>query len=348
MIQQSELELIRPKSLAVDHETLTQTYGRFTVEPLEKGYGVTLGNSLRRILLSSLPGAAIITARIEGMQHEFSSLSHVREDGSDIVLNLKQVKLKLQEGSRRTVSVQKKGPCQILARDIQAQGVLVLNPDHPICTVADGGTFRAELTIATGRGYMPSKEFGDDDDKPVGTLALDALFSPIQRVNYNVTNARVGRRTDYDKLLLEIWTDGSLSPQTALESAARIHRDYLSVFATADTKEEIYLPELQDKQALTGKHLLRPVEELDLSVRSAHCLANAGVRLVGDLVQRTENEMMKTKNFGRKSLKEIKEALSQMGLSLGLQLPPSAWPPKEEDLEQINRKTENGAPAKKA
>lgn len=348
MTQQSELEFVRPKSLAVDHETLTQTYGRFTVEPLEKGYGVTLGNSLRRILLSSLPGSAVIAARIEGMQHEFSSLSHVREDGSDIVLNLKQVRLRLQEGSRRTVSMQKKGPCRVLAQDIQAQGILVLNPDHPICTVADGGTFRAELTIATGRGYMPAREFGDDDDKPVGTLALDALFSPIQRVNYNVTHARVGQRTDYDKLLLEIWTDGSISPQAALETAARIHRDYLSVFAAADTKEEIYLPGLEDKQALTGKQLLRPVAELGLSVRSAHCLANAGVRLVGDLVQRTENEMMKTKNFGRKSLKEIKEALSQMGLSLGLQLPPSVWPPKEGELAEANWKTENGTEAKKA
>ncbi len=348
MIQQSELELIRPKSLAVDRETLTKTYGRFTVEPLEKGYGVTLGNSLRRILLSSLPGSAVIAAHIEGMQHEFSSVSHVREDGSDIVLNLKQVALKLQEGSRRTVSVQKKGPCQVVARDIQTQGVEVLNPDHVICTVADGGTFSAELTIATGRGYKPSQEFDDTEDRPVGTLALDALFSPIKRVNYNVTNARVGQRTDYDKLLLEIWTDGSISPQAALESAARIHRDYLLVFSSTETEEEMYLPNLENNQAKLGENLPRPIEELGLSLRTTHCLANAGIHFVGDLVKYNEGEMLKAKNFGRKSLKEIGEALTPIGLSLGMHLPSSVWPPKGEEPTQTNKKAQTEVKSKKA
>lgn len=317
--QQDVSELVRPKGLEIDRESLTDSYGCFSAEPLEKGYGVTLGNSLRRILLSSLPGAAVTAVHIEGMKHEYTSLPYAREDGTEIVLNLKQVVVKLQEGLRRVVTIHKTGPCQVLASDIKSPGVAVLNPNQYICTIAEGGEFRADITIAVGRGYVPSTEF-EEDDAPLGTIFVDASFSPVRRVNYNVTNARVGQKTDYDKLSLEIWTDGSIAPQAALEKAARIHADQLSVFVNAAAQDTINLLQGESRQADLNEHLMRPVSELKLSVRSAHCLANAGVNRVGDLVQRTEGEMMKTKNFGRKSLKEIKETLEQMGLSLGMHL----------------------------
>ncbi|MEM7589473.1 MAG: DNA-directed RNA polymerase subunit alpha, partial [Myxococcota bacterium] len=248
------------------------------------------------------------------------------EDGTGIVLNLKQVVVKLQEGLRRVVTVHKKGPCKVLAGDIKSPGVVVLNPDHCICTVAEDGEFRAEITITAGRGYVPSTEF-EDEEAPLGTIFIDASFSPIHRVNYSVTHARVGQKTDYDKLRMDIWTDGSIAPQAALETAAQIHREQLSVFVNVEAEEAINLSQVEGEQSQLNEHLLRPVSELKLSVRSSHCLANAGVHQVGDLVQRTESEMLKTKNFGRKSLKEIKETLEQMGLSLGMHL--SNWPPED-------------------
>lgn len=318
--------LIRPKGLVVDRDTATERYGKFVVEPLERGYGVTLGNSLRRILLSSLQGASITAVKVEGALHEFVSLPDVKEDGTDIVLNLKEVGVKLHEGQQKTAFIQKQGPCEIRAKDIQGDASIeILDPEHYICTVAEGGVFRAELTIRKGRGYVAATQFREEG-QPVGTIPIDALFSPVRKVNYQVSNARVGQQTDYDKLTMEVWTDGSVSPEDALGISAKILKEQCSIFINFSEDIEPELPEFETKIDKLNENLLRTVEELELSVRSANCLANANIRLIGDLVQRTESEMLKTKNFGRKSLKEIKEILGEMGLSLGMKL--ENWPPK--------------------
>lgn len=318
--------LIKPKGLVVDKESATDRFGKFTLEPLERGYGVTLGNSLRRILLSSLQGAAITAVKLEGAQHEFMSLPDVKEDGTDIVLNLKEVGIRLHEGQQKTAYINKQGPCEVLARDIQGDSSIeILDPEHHICTVAEGGVFRAELTIRRGRGYVPASQFREEG-QPVGTIPIDAMFSPIRKVNYNVTNARVGQQTDYDKLVMEVTTNGAVSPEDALGIAAKILKEQFSIFINFPEDVEPEIPEMEEKSDRLNENLLRSVEELELSVRSANCLANANIRLIGDLVQRTESEMLKTKNFGRKSLKEIKEILGEMGLSLGMKL--ENWPPK--------------------
>ncbi len=318
--------LIRPKGLVVDRESVTERYGKFVVEPLERGYGVTLGNSLRRILLSSLQGSSITAVKVEGALHEFVSLPDVKEDGTDIVLNLKEVGVKLHEGQQKTAFIQKQGPCEVRAKDIQGDASIeILDPEHYICTVSDGGVFRAELTIRKGRGYVAATQFREEG-QPVGTIPIDALFSPVRKVNYQVSNARVGQQTDYDKLTMEIWTDGSVSPEDALGISAKILKEQCAIFINFSEDIEPELPEFETKSDRLNENLLRTVEELELSVRSANCLANANIRLIGDLVQRTESEMLKTKNFGRKSLKEIKEILGEMGLSLGMKL--ENWPPK--------------------
>lgn len=318
--------LIRPKGLVIDRDTLTDRYGKFVLEPLERGYGVTLGNSLRRILLSSLQGAAIVSAKIEGAQHEFVSLPDVKEDGTDIILNLKEVAVKLHEGQQKTAHISKQGPCEVKAKDIMGDASIeILDPEHHICTLAEGGVFKAELTIRRGRGYVPALQFREEG-QAVGTIPMDALFSPVRKVNYHVTNARVGQQTDYDKLVMEVWTDGSISSEDALGVSAKILKEQLTVFINFPEDFEPEIAETEEKSERFNDNLMRSVEELELSVRSANCLANANIRLIGDLVQRTESEMLKTKNFGRKSLKEIKEILAEMGLSLGLKL--ENWPPK--------------------
>jgi DNA-directed RNA polymerase subunit alpha len=293
---------------------------------LERGYGVTLGNSLRRILLSSLQGAAITAVKIEGAQHEFVSLPDVKEDGTDIVLNLKEVAIRLHEGQQKIGHISKQGPCEVKAKDIEGDpSIEILDPEHHICTVAEGGVFKAELTIRRGRGYVPASQFREED-QPVGTIPIDALFSPIKKVNYHVTNARVGQQTDYDKLVMEVWTNGAVTAEDALGISAKIMKEQLSIFINFSEDVEPEIPEAEEKSEKFNDNLLRSVEELELSVRSANCLANANIRFIGDLVQRTESEMLKTKNFGRKSLKEIKEILTEMGLSLGMKL--DNWPPK--------------------
>ncbi|MES2504273.1 MAG: DNA-directed RNA polymerase subunit alpha [Myxococcota bacterium] len=318
--------LIRPKGLVVDRDVSTERYGKFVLEPLERGYGVTLGNSLRRILLSSLQGAAITEFKLEGAQHEFMSLPDVKEDGTEIILNLKEINLKLHEGTSKSARISKKGPCEIRAKDIEADASLeILDPEQYICTVAEGGVFKADLTIKSGRGYVPASQMRDEE-QPVGTIPIDALFSPIRKCNYHVTNARVGQQTDYDKLVMEITTNGSVSPEDALGVAAKILKEQLTVFISFSEDEEPVLPEATQRVDRLNDHLNRTVDELELSVRSANCLANANIRLIGDLVQRTESEMLKTKNFGRKSLKEIKEILGEMGLSLGMKI--TNWPAK--------------------
>ncbi|OJT21471.1 MULTISPECIES: DNA-directed RNA polymerase subunit alpha [Archangium] len=319
-------DLIKPRRLEVDQDSLTPTYGKFVAEPLERGFGTTLGNSLRRVLLSSLQGAAITTVKIEGVDHEFTTIPEVAEDVTDIVLNLKEVLLRMHTNEPKTIRIEAEGPKEIKAGDIIAdQDVEILNPGHHICTVSEGGKVRMELTCRRGRGYVPASA-NKVAGSPIGTIPIDSLFSPTRKVNYQVTNARVGQVTDYDKLSLEVWTDGSVTPQDAVAYAAKIIKEQLTVFVNFDETEEPVAVEAPKEEAKLNENLFRSVDELELSVRSANCLQQANIKTIGDLVQRTEAEMLKTKNFGRKSLKEIKEILAEMGLSLGMKL--ENWPPK--------------------
>ena len=317
-------DLIRPKAIAVDEGSARQTYAKFTCEPLERGFGLTLGNALRRVLLSSLQGSAISALRIDGALHEFTSVPDVTEDVTDIILNLKGGVVRSNGPSTGTVlRLEKDGPAEITAGDIQeANNVEILNKDHFICSVAKGGRFSAELTIGSGHGYVPADR-NKEGSMTIGTIPIDALYSPIGKVNYTVTNARVGQQTDYDKLTLEVWTNGSVTPADAVAYAAKILKEQLSIFINFEEEAETAHAD-EDEEEPLNENLFRTVEELELSVRSANCLQNANIHLIGELVQRTEAEMLKTKNFGRKSLKEIKEILAEMGLSLGMRI--DNWP----------------------
>ena len=319
-------DLIKPRKLEVDPDSLRPTYGKFVAEPLERGFGTTLGNSLRRVLLSSLQGAAITALKIDGVDHEFSTVPEVVEDVTDIVLNLKEVLLRMHTNDQKTLRIEVEGPKEVKAGDIIADDqVEILNPGHHLCTVSEGGKLRMEMTCRRGRGYVPAAA-NKVAGAPLGTIPVDSLFSPVRKVNYQVTNARVGQVTDYDRLSLEVWTDGSVSPQDAVAYAAKIIKEQLTVFINFDETEEPAPVETPKEEAKLNENLFRSVDELELSVRSANCLQQANIRTIGDLVQRTEAEMLKTKNFGRKSLKEIKEILAEMGLSLGMKL--ENWPPK--------------------
>jgi DNA-directed RNA polymerase subunit alpha len=319
-------DLIKPRGLVVDQESLTNTYGKFVAEPLERGFGITLGNSLRRVLLSSLQGAAITSVKIEGVEHEFMAIPEVAEDVTDIILNLKEVLLQIHSNEPKTIRIDAEGPREIKAGDIVADGqVEVLNPGHHVLTLSEGGRVRMEMTARRGRGYVPA-ERNKVPGQPIGTIPIDALFSPIRKVNYQVTNARVGQQTDFDKLTLEVWTDGSVAPADAVAFAAKIMKEQLSIFINFDETEEPVTEIAVVPEQVLNENLFRSVDELELSVRSANCLQNANIKSIGDLVQKTEAEMLKTKNFGRKSLKEIKEILAEMGLSLGMKL--ENWPPK--------------------
>ncbi|MGB8296960.1 MAG: DNA-directed RNA polymerase subunit alpha [Polyangia bacterium] len=325
-------DLIRPRNLEVDTESLTATYGKFTCEPLERGFGTTIGNGLRRVLLSSLQGAAITAIKIEGAVHEFTSLPEVAEDVTDIVLNLKEVIIRSLDGKARTLRLEKDGAGKVTAGDIQCpDGVEILNPDHVIMTCSKGAKVRMDIEVATGRGYVPA-ERNKTPAMGVGTVPIDSLFAPIRKVNFAVTNARVGQQTDYDRLTLEVWTNGTVKPEDAVAFAAKIFKDQLTIFINfqegAEPAPEATVSEEQQK---LNENLWKSVDDLELSVRSANCLQNANIRCIGELVQRTESEMLKTKNFGRKSLKEIKEILASMGLSLGMKLEgwPGDGPPKK-------------------
>jgi DNA-directed RNA polymerase subunit alpha len=319
-------DLIKPRGLQVDQESLTNTYGKFVAEPLERGFGITLGNSLRRVLLSSLQGAAITAIKVEGVEHEFMTIPEVAEDVTDIILNLKEVLLQIHTNEVKTLRIEAEGPREIKAGDVLADGqVEILNPGHHLFTVSEGGRVRMEMSARRGRGYVPA-ERNKVAGQPLGTIPIDALFSPIRKVNYQVTNARVGQQTDYDKLTLEVWTDGSVQPADAVAYAAKIVKEQLSIFINFDETEEPAAEVAPIEEQKLNENLFRSVDELELSVRSANCLQNANIKTIGDLVQKTEAEMLKTKNFGRKSLKEIKEILAEMGLSLGMKL--ENWPPK--------------------
>jgi DNA-directed RNA polymerase subunit alpha len=311
-------DLIRPK---LEVRELSSNYGRIELEPFERGFGTVIGNSLRRVLLSSLKGAAITSVRIDGVLHEFSTIDGVTEDVTDIVLNLKEVRLHIHEGQRHTGVVEIKGPCELKAGDLEfGAHVTVLNPDLHIATLGPNGVVRMELTARRGSGYVTADR-NKEEDAPVGTIHIDAVFSPVRKVNFIVSSARVGQRTDYDKLTLEVFTDGSVSPDDAVAVAARILQDQLAVFVNFDVEAvESEEAAIEAEGEAINDGLYRCVDELDLSVRSANCLQNADIKYVGELVQRSEQEMLKTKNFGRKSLLEIKEILSGMGLGLGMRV----------------------------
>lgn len=315
--------MIRPVALEIDNDVLTRAYGKFVAKPLERGYGQTLGNSLRRVLLSSLQGAGIVAVRMEGVAHEFGTIDNVKEEVSEIILNLKEVRFKLTGKEEISLVLEKTGEGPVTAKDIQeSQNVRVLNPDLVICNISSGGSIKMELKIARGKGYVTAVDNQEEFDLPVGWIYVDTLFSPVNRVNYTVANSRVGKRTDFDKLTLEVWTNAGIEPQEAVAFSAKILRDQLAVFLNFEDEEEIAKLESKPQQVTTPQNnaLLKPVSELELSVRSANCLQNANIKYIYELVSKTEGEMLRTKNFGRKSLNEIKEILTNMGLGLGMKV----------------------------
>jgi len=313
-------DLIKPKRLQVETDSLSDTYGKFHAEPFERGFGTTLGNSLRRVLLSSLQGAAITSVRIKGVLHEFSTIPGVTEDVTDIILNLKGVLLNLHGQESRNIRIVKKGSGVITAGDIITDShVEILNRDHHIATCSKEADVEMDMVVAMGKGYVPADR-NRDERAPVGTIPIDSIFSPIKKVNYTVTNARVGQITDYDRLNLEISTDGSVKPDDAVAYAAKILKDQLQIFINFDEEAEPTEAMVGEEARKINENLYRSVEELELSVRSANCLKNANIRLIGELVQRSEAEMLKTQNFGRKSLNEIKDILADMGLTLGMKV----------------------------
>lgn len=334
-MQRNWRELIKPKRLEIETDEHPNTYAKFVCEPLERGFGITLGNSLRRILLSSLQGTAITSVKIDRVLHEFSSVPGILEDVTDIILNLKEVRFKMLNDGIRQIVIEKDGEGELKAGDIQSNGQLqVLNPNQHICTLAKDAKLRMELTIKQGKGYVPADR-NAEENQPIGTIPIDAIFSPVRKVNYGVTQARVGQITDYDKLTMEIWTDGSLKPEDALAYAAKILKDQLTIFINFEEDVETTVEEVQE-EAPFNENLFRSVDDLELSVRSANCLKNADIRFIGELVQKTEAEMLKTKNFGRKSLNEIKEILAEMGLSLGMKV--ENFPSREEIEERRKEK----------
>ncbi len=340
-------ELKKPNKLDVRSGTDAKRKATFVAEPLERGFGLTLGNSLRRVLLSSLQGAAVTAIRIDGVLHEFSSLTGVREDVTDIVLNVKQVALRYQGEGAKRLQLTATGPGEVTAGQIQTTGdIEVLNPDLVICTLDQGATFNMELTVDTGKGYVPASA-NRPVDAPIGLIPVDALYSPVRQVAYKVENTRVGQELDYDKLNMTIETDGTVTPEDALAYAARILQDQLQLFINFEEPQvQAAAPVMAGVPAggvvedaaghQINRYLLKKVDELELSVRSANCLKNDNIIYIGDLVQKTEAEMLRTPNFGRKSLNEIKEVLSSMGLRLGMEIP--GWPP--ENIEDLAKKLE--------
>jgi DNA-directed RNA polymerase subunit alpha len=329
-------ELIKPEKLQVATGTDAKRSATMVAEPLERGFGITLGNALRRILLSSLQGAAVKSVHIDGVLHEFSSIPGVREDVTDLVLNIKDIALKMQgEGPKRMV-VKKSGPGQVTAGDIATVGdIQILNPDLVLCTLDEGAEIRMEFTVDTGKGYVPADR-NRAEDSPIGLIPIDSLYSPVRKVSYRVENTREGQILDYDKLTLSIETNGAVSPDDALAFAARILQDQLDIFVNfEEPRREVEAPMIQELPF--NPALLKKVDELELSVRSANCLKNDNIVYIGDLIQKSEAEMLRTPNFGRKSLNEIKEVLATMGLHLGMEV--TGWPP--ENIEELAKRFED-------
>jgi len=308
-----------PKSVELDSASATDTYGKFIVEPLERGFGTTLGNSLRRVLLSSIQGAAITNVKIEGALHEFSTLPNVQEDVAEIIINLKKLRFSFIADEPRTLTLEADGPGEATADIFKGEpGVSILNPDTLVATLDKGGRLEIEIEVDTGRGFVLS-EMQANTERPIGVIPLDSNFSPVKRVNFRVENTRVGQRTDYDKLILEIWTDGSLTPQDSLSYAASMIKNHLQFFITKEEEPaEERVEEIDDDWLRIHELLQRSVEELELSVRSSNCLRNADIKTIGDLVRKSESDMLKFRNFGRKSLKEISDILNSMGLHFGM------------------------------
>ncbi len=335
MIERNWRSLIRPEKLEVEVGADPNRTATIVAEPLERGFGMTLGNALRRVLLSSLQGAAVTALRIDGVLHEFSSIQGVREDVTDIVLNVKQLAIRMQGEGPKRLQLTANGPGEVTAGQIQTTGdIEIANPDLVICTLDDGAKLSMELTVGTGKGYVPAA-MNRPEDAPIGLIPIDAIYSPVRRVAYRVEPTRVGQVTDYDKLVVNIETDGTVAPEDAVALAARILQDQLQLFINFDEPRQRVAEEVQDDLPF-NRNLLRKVDELELSVRSANCLKNDNIVYIGDLVQKTEQEMLRTPNFGRKSLNEIKEVLASMGLSLGMAVP--GWPP--ENIEDLAKKLE--------
>jgi len=335
VLQKNWQALIKPYKLGVSSRTDATRRAVVVAEPLERGFGTTLGSALRRVLLSSLQGSAIVGIKIEGVQHELSSVAGVREDVTDIVLNLKMVPVVSTSDYPKKVTLNVKGPCVVTSAQIQdTADVRVLDKDVVICHLDAGAELKMELTVARGKGYIPSSKLRTEDD-PLGFIPIDALFSPVSKVAYKIENARVGQTTDYDKLSMDIETNGSVSPQEAVALAARILQDQLAQFVTFEDPQEEAASEVRGDLPF-NRNLLRKVDELELSVRSANCLKNENIVYIGDLVQKSENDLLRTPNFGRKSLNEIREVLGRMGLELGL--PVEGWPP--ENIEDLARKVD--------
>jgi len=334
MIQKNWQELIKPNKVEFISKSRTQTV--LVAEPLERGFGLTLGNALRRVLLSSLRGAAVTAVQIDGVLHEFSSIPGVREDVTDIILNIKEIALKMEGDGPKRMVVRKQGPGVVTAGDIQTVGdIEILNPDHVLCTLDQNAEIRMEFTVNTGKGYVPADR-NRAEDAPIGLIPVDSLYSPVKKVSYKVENTREGQVLDYDKLTLTIDTDGSISGEDAVAFAARILQDQLSLFINFEEPQKEQ-PVEQVTELAFNPALLKKVDELELSVRSANCLKNDNIVYIGDLIQKTEAEMLRTPNFGRKSLNEIKEVLASMGLHLGMEVPD--WPP--ENIEELAKRYED-------
>jgi DNA-directed RNA polymerase subunit alpha len=310
----------RPKRLEFERETLTDRFGRFWAQPFERGFGTTVGNAMRRVLLSSIEGAAVTAVKIEGVLHEFSPIQGVVEDATDIILNLKQIPLKLHTDQPKTVTIRVLKPGEVRAKDIVADAdVEILEPEAHIATVSEGGKLEMELRLKRGRGYVAAdKNF--DEDLGIGWIPIDSVHSPVKKVNYVVEAARIGQTTDYDKLTIEVWTNGAVTPRDAVSLAAKLVRDHFTIFVGLDEAGDQVLDGAAEPSRSVNENLDKSVEELELSVRSYNCLKNANIKTLRELVQKTEGDMLKTKNFGRKSLNEIKEILTTMGLSLGMRL----------------------------
>jgi len=311
----------RPKRLEVERETLTDRFGRFSAQPFERGFGTTVGNAVRRVLLSSIEGAAVVAVKIEGVQHEFSPIPGVVEDATDIILNVKQVPLRMHVDHPKTLLLTSDKVGEIKARDIQTDSdVEILEPDAHIATIGEGGRLQMEMRVRQSRGYV-SADKNFDDDLGVGWIPIDSVHSPIKKVNYLVEAARLGQTTDFEKVTLDVWTNGSITPRDAVSLASKLIQDHLKIFISLDDPvEQIQELSVEQPKLTSNENLEKSVEELELSVRSYNCLKNAEIRTISELVQKTEAEMLKTKNFGRKSLNEIKEILTNMGLSLGMRL----------------------------
>jgi DNA-directed RNA polymerase subunit alpha len=334
MIQKNWQELIKPNK--VEFSSKNKTVTTLVAEPLERGFGLTLGNALRRVLLSSLRGAAVTAVQIDGVLHEFSSIAGVREDVTDIVLNIKEIAIKMEGDGPKRMVVRKQGPGAVLAGDIQTVGdVEILNPDHVICTLDEGAEIRMEFTVDTGKGYVPA-ERNRAEDAPIGLIPVDSLYSPVKKVSYKVENTRHGEELDKDKLTMTIETDGSVTGEDAVAFAARILQDQLALFVNFEEPQKEVASEMVAELAFNPA-LLKKVDELELSVRSANCLKNDNIVYIGDLIQKTEAEMLRTPNFGRKSLNEIKEVLAAMGLHLGMEV--QDWPP--ENIEDLAKRYED-------